>query len=71
LPEPAFGGCAEGSQLEKLPALLKHLRNDHPITLVYIEAGEDALLNGATAKRGGRIRLAGPSVREVYCTNVT
>ncbi len=34
----------EGAQLEKLPALLKHLRKDHPITLVYIEAGDDALL---------------------------
>lgn len=34
----------EGAQLEKLPALLKHLRKDHPIALVYIEAGEDALL---------------------------
>ena len=34
----------EGLQLEKLPGLLKHLRRDHPITLVYIEAQEDALL---------------------------
>jgi len=34
----------EGLQLEKLPGLLKHLRRDHPITLVYIEAHEDALL---------------------------
>ena len=34
----------EGAQLEKLPALLRHLRKDHPITLVYIEANEDALL---------------------------
>ena len=34
----------EGSHLEKLPALLKHLKKDHPITLVYIEASEDALL---------------------------
>lgn len=34
----------EGSQLEKLPPLLKLLRRDHPITLVYIEAGDDALL---------------------------
>ncbi len=34
----------EGAQLEKLPPLLRHLRNDHPITLVYIEANEDALL---------------------------
>jgi RNase adapter protein RapZ len=34
----------EGPQLEKLPGLLKHLRHDHPIILVYIEAHEDALL---------------------------
>ena len=34
----------EGLQLEKLPGLLKHLRRDHPIVLVYIEAHEDALL---------------------------
>jgi UPF0042 nucleotide-binding protein len=34
----------EGVQLEKLPPLLKLLRKDHPITLVYIDASEDALL---------------------------
>ena len=34
----------EGLQLEKLPPLLKHLKKDHPIALVYIEASEDALL---------------------------
>jgi UPF0042 nucleotide-binding protein len=34
----------EGLQLAKLPGLLKHLRRDHPIILVYIEAHEDALL---------------------------
>jgi UPF0042 nucleotide-binding protein len=34
----------EGLQLQKLPALLKHLRKDHPITLVFIEAQDDALL---------------------------
>jgi RNase adapter protein RapZ len=34
----------EGLQLEKLPLLLKLLRRDHPITLVYIDASEDALL---------------------------
>jgi len=32
------------AQLEKLPPLLKHLKKDHPITLVFIEANEDALL---------------------------
>ena len=34
----------EGLQLGKLPPLLKHLKRDHPITLVFIEANEDALL---------------------------
>jgi UPF0042 nucleotide-binding protein len=34
----------EGDQLQKLPALLKHLRGMHPISLVFIEAAEDALL---------------------------
>jgi UPF0042 nucleotide-binding protein len=34
----------EGVQLQKLPALLKHLRKDHPITLVFIDANDDALL---------------------------
>jgi RNase adapter protein RapZ len=34
----------EGAQLAKLPALLKHLRRQHPIALVFIDAGEDALL---------------------------
>jgi len=35
----------EGAQLEKLPPLLKLLRTQHPIELVFIEAGEDALLD--------------------------
>lgn len=34
----------EGPQLAKLPPLLKHLRRDHPISLVFIEATDDALL---------------------------
>ena len=34
----------EGLHLAKLPGLLRHLRNEHPIILVYIEAHEDALL---------------------------
>ncbi len=34
----------EGAQLEKLPGLLMHLRKDHPISLVFIEAHDDALL---------------------------
>jgi RNase adapter protein RapZ len=34
----------EGIQLAKLPPLLKHLRKDHPITLVFIDATDDALI---------------------------
>jgi len=34
----------EGQQLQKLPGLLKHLRREHAISLVYIEANDDALL---------------------------
>jgi UPF0042 nucleotide-binding protein len=34
----------EGAQLQKLPGLLMHLRKDHPISLVFIEANDDALL---------------------------
>jgi len=34
----------EGAHLSKLPLLLKHLRRQHSIALVFIEAGEDALL---------------------------
>jgi len=34
----------EGAQLDKLPLLLKHLRRDHPITLVFIDASEDSLV---------------------------
>ena len=34
----------EGAQLQKLPGLLMHLRKEHPISLVFIEANDDALL---------------------------
>jgi UPF0042 nucleotide-binding protein len=34
----------EGEQLEKLPAILQHLRREKPATLVFIEAAEEALL---------------------------
>ncbi len=34
----------EGGQLEKLPEILLQLRGENPVTLVFIEANEDALL---------------------------
>jgi len=43
-PGRAARGCAGRVATGKVAPLLKHLRKDHPITLVYIEAVDDALL---------------------------
>ena len=48
--ESDFGRAAllvdarEGAQLQKLPPLLRHLRREHPVTLLFIDASEDSLL---------------------------
>jgi len=54
----------EGLQLAKLPALLKHLKKDHPVTLVYIEANEDALLRRYSETRRPHPLGKNYSVRE-------
>ena len=54
----------EGAQLEKLPPLLKHLRKDHPITLVFIEASEDSLLRRYSETRRPHPLGKDVSVRE-------
>jgi UPF0042 nucleotide-binding protein len=54
----------EGAQLEKLPALLKHLRRDHPITLVFIDASEDSLLRRYSETRRPHPLGKNVSVRE-------
>ena len=54
----------EGVQLEKLPALLKHLRKDHPITLVFIDADDDALLRRYSETRRPHPLGKALSVRE-------
>jgi RNase adapter protein RapZ len=54
----------EGAQLEKLPPLLKHLKKDHPITLVFIEANEDALLRRYSETRRPHPLGKNISVRE-------
>src|SRR6266446_1885923 len=54
----------EGVQLEKLPPLLKHLKKDHPITLVFIEASEDALLRRYSETRRPHPLGKNYSVRE-------
>src|SRR5882724_3579819 len=54
----------EGVQLEKLPALLKHLRKDHPITLVFIDASDDALLRRFSETRRPHPLGKALSVRE-------
>jgi RNase adapter protein RapZ len=54
----------EGLQLEKLPPLLRHLKKDHPITLVFIEANEDALLRRYSETRRPHPLGKSQSVRE-------
>ena len=54
----------EGLQLEKLPPLLRHLKKDHPITLVFIEAHEDALLRRYSETRRPHPLGKNHSVRE-------
>ncbi|HLK04578.1 MAG TPA: RNase adapter RapZ [Candidatus Acidoferrum sp.] len=54
----------EGTQLEKLPALLKLLRKDHPITLVFIDAGDDALIRRYSETRRPHPLGKALSVRE-------
>jgi UPF0042 nucleotide-binding protein len=54
----------EGDHLQKLPPLLKHLRKDHPITLVFIEAQRDALLRRYSETRRPHPLGKDHSVRE-------
>jgi UPF0042 nucleotide-binding protein len=54
----------EGTQLEKLPLLLKHLRRDHPIALVFIDATEDSLLRRYSETRRPHPLGKDVSVRE-------
>jgi RNase adapter protein RapZ len=54
----------EGAQLQKLPALLKHLRRDHPIILVYIDASDDSLLRRYSETRRPHPLGQDVSVRE-------
>jgi UPF0042 nucleotide-binding protein len=54
----------EGVQLQKLPPLLKHLRKDHPITLVFIDATDDALLRRYSETRRPHPLGKALSVRE-------
>ncbi len=54
----------EGAQLEKLPNLLKVLRKDHPITLVFIEASDESLLRRYSETRRPHPLGKEQSVRE-------
>jgi UPF0042 nucleotide-binding protein len=57
----------EGAQLDKLPEIYKHLRKQHPMRLVFIEANEDALLRRYSETRRPHPLEAGgkdTSVRE-------
>jgi len=54
----------EGEQLQKLPNLVKHLRREHSITLVYIEATDEALLRRYSETRRPHPLGKDNSVRE-------
>lgn len=54
----------EGAQLDKLPNLLKLLRKDHPITLVFIEANDESLLRRYSETRRPHPLGKEQSVRE-------
>jgi RNase adapter protein RapZ len=54
----------EGQQLQKLPGLLKHLRREHGISLVFIEANDDALLRRYSETRRPHPLGKDHSVRE-------
>lgn len=54
----------EGTQLDKLPSLLKILRKDHPITLVFIDANDESLLRRYSETRRPHPLGKEQSVRE-------
>lgn len=54
----------EGARLERLPELYRRLRADYPLTLVFIEAGEDALLRRYSETRRPHPLGKDSSVRE-------
>jgi UPF0042 nucleotide-binding protein len=53
----------EGGQLEKLPAILRQLRGENHVTLVFIEANEDALLRRFSETRRPHPLGMGTTVR--------
>jgi UPF0042 nucleotide-binding protein len=54
----------EGAQLRRLPAIYRRLRREHPVTLVFVEASEDALLRRFSETRRPHPMGRGVSVRE-------
>jgi len=54
----------EGKQLRRLPAIYRRLRREHPATLVFVEASEEALLRRFSETRRPHPTGRGVSVRE-------
>ncbi len=54
----------EGAQLRRLPAIYRRLRRELPVTLVFVEASEDALLRRFSETRRPHPMGRGLSVRE-------
>ena len=54
----------EGQQIEKLPGIFRKLRSEHPITLLFIEATDDALMRRFSETRRPHPLSNGDSVAE-------
>jgi len=54
----------EGQQLRRLPAILRKLRSERPVSLVFVEASEEALLRRFSETRRPHPMAQGASVRE-------
>ncbi len=54
----------EGERLRRFPAMFRRLRRDHPVTLVFVEASEEALLRRFSETRRPHPLERGASIRE-------
>ena len=54
----------EGEQIDKLPGIYRKLRSQHPVTLVFIEASDDALLRRFSETRRPHPLGHGASIAE-------
>ncbi len=54
----------EGEQIEKLPGIYRKLRSEHPVSLVFIEASDEALMRRFSETRRPHPLSAGESIAD-------